>query len=326
MTRKRQSVSMSLKEIFYKEKESCEIPFTHIEEGITNPSLKEIDEIYGAADVLSIKYSGIHQMNLKIISVIVPLIAFLFLLYDEVEQHWLIIACILLIAVLFFYYNISKKQNSHDKYLEYRLLAESLRAQYFLSKSGVEKKVSDILPWFIKKGVPWINEVLLELPDAQMNEKEPILDCWIRDQRMYHESALEKTRKQNERNNRIEKIVLCITILSYIATLIFEIYMFCYSPFDAVTANWNRAALKIIIGTMSVITIFLGNYYGKMSLSSKIDEHRRMVGLYEKAEKDIIENGEESEELILFLAREFLIENSTWYAHQKKNKPDFTVE
>ena len=45
--------------------------------------------------------------------------------------------------------------------------------------------------------------------------------------------------------------------------------------------------------------------------------------LYEKAERDIVQNeGVEDDELILRLAREFLIENSTWYAYQSKNKAE----
>lgn len=317
---------MNLKKSFFEEKESCELPLSHIEEGITDPALAEIDSLYGAADVLSIKYSQKHEGTLKVISIIVPLITFLFLLYDEAELHWLILVCILLIIILYAYYKHIKKQHAHDKYLEYRVLAEALRAQYFLTKAGVKQQVSDILPWFIKKGIPWIDEILMNLAKPETNEKKPILDCWIRDQMHYHEGAFMKSKRQKDRDDRIERIVLLITIAFYIATLVFEVYMFLYSPFSEVTANWNRAALKIIIGTMSVITIFLGNYYGKMSLSSKIEEHRRMSMLYEKAENEILQKREETEELIIFLAREFLIENATWYAHQKKNKPDFVVE
>ena len=47
-----------------------------------------------------------------------------------------------------------------------------------------------------------------------------------------------------------------------------------------------------------------------MSLSNTIEDHKRMIALYTKAEENILENGE-SEELIPTLAREFLIENST---------------
>lgn len=316
---------MNKKEIFYKDKENCNIPFTHITQDINDSSLKKIDELYGAADVLSIEYGKKHYRNIKMISIIAPLIAFFFLLYDEAEMHWLIVVCLVLILALFYLNKYAKKEKSHEKYLEYRVLAESLRVQHFISIANIKTHVSDILPWFTKTGIPWVYEVLLELPKVNVTEKKSIINCWIRDQIEYHRQSYIKSRKQKERDDKIEKIVLIITIIFYIATLIFELYMLLYSPFDSVAANWNRAALKIIIGTMSAVTIFLGNYYGKMSLSSKIEEHRRMEMLYEKAKNEILQKGE-TEELIVFLAREFLIENATWYAHQKKNKPSFTVE
>ena len=40
--------------------------------------------------------------------------------------------------------------------------------------------------------------------------------------------------------------------------------------------------------------------------------------------EQILRDGE-SEELLLFLARECLNENSTWYAYQSKNKPDMVI-
>ena len=86
-----------------------------------------------------------------------------------------------------------------------------------------------------------------------------------------------------------------------------------------------RSILKIVIGTMSAITLFSGSYYGKMSLSNTIEDHRRMAILYQRAENEILQKGE-TEELIIFLARESLIENSTWYSYQNKNNPDLTIE
>ena len=71
-----------------------------------------------------------------------------------------------------------------------------------------------------------------------------------------------------------------------------------------------RMILKIVLGTMSAVSLFTGSYYGKMSLSNTIDNHKRMISLYEKAENDVLQSYE-SEELLIFLAREFLIENST---------------
>ena len=129
-----------------------------------------------------------------------------------------------------------------------------------------------------------------------------------------------------KKNELYERISLIATIIFYAIALIFEILMIIYAPFDLETAHWIRAGLKIGVGTATAITIFLSNYYGKMSLSSKVDEHLRMFWLYQKAEHEIKVTKEENEEQILYLAEQCLIENTTWYSHQKKNTPDFAVE
>lgn len=100
----------------------------------------------------------------------------------------------------------------------------------------------------------------------------------------------------------------------------FEIYIYTNSAGN-IDVNAVRAILKIVVGTMSAITLFTGSYYGKMSLTNTIQDHKRMIALYNQAEMDIRENGEDKE-LLLSLAHEFLIENSTWYAYQSRNKPD----
>lgn len=76
---------MNKKEVFFRDKEECSEEFTHITGGITNPALKAIDELYGAADVLSIKNAVKHQRILLALSIIGTLITMGFLLYDEAE-------------------------------------------------------------------------------------------------------------------------------------------------------------------------------------------------------------------------------------------------
>ncbi len=315
-------ILMNKKEIFYQDKNNCKTPFTHIEEGITNPSLKAIDEIYGAADVLSIENAKKHQKILLILSVFGTLITLAFLLYDEAELHGLILACIIMIIFLFMIRRIAYNLDCHRKYIEYRVLAETLRVQYFLSIAGIKTQITDILPWFIKKGIPWIEEMLLTLPAVEIGEKKSILKCWIQDQKAYHDSAVIKSEKMKKRNNNVKYVVTAITIIAYIVTLIFELFIY-NNPSD-IDANIIRAILKIIVGTMSAMTIFTSSFYGKMSLTNIIEDHKRMSSLYEKTENEILQHGENEEEL-LELARECLIENSAWYSYQTKNKPDIII-
>lgn len=316
---------MIYKEEFDEERKECET-LTHIEEDITDSTLIEIDELYGAADVLSMNYAEMHHKRIRNISIIAPLIVFFFLLYEAAEQHWLIFVVTALIVLLYYVYRHPDDEKILEKYLEYRVLAESLRVQYFISKAGIKKHVVDILPWFTEIRIPLVKRVLSDLSSIETAKKESILDCWIRDQMKYHEGAHKKASKQEEKNERYERIALIATIAFYVIALIFEIIMIMYAPFDLETPHWIRAGLKIGVGTATAITIFLSNYYGKMSLSSKVEEHLRMYLLYQKVEHEIKQTRKESEEQIIYLAKQCLIENTVWYSHQKKNEADFAVE
>ena len=314
---------MNEKETFYREKEAYGGPLTHIMDGITDSPLKEIDTLYGAADVLSIRNAEKHRRILLMLSIAGTLLTLSFLLYDEVELHGLIIACGVMVLCLFFIRRTAERLECHRKYLQYRVLAESLRVQFFLSLAGLRTQVAEILPWSVRRGIPWIREVLAEIPQTACSSKQPILDCWVRDQKQYHQDALKNAEIKNQTDGRVARIVLLITIGAYVTALLFELAAGRYHVGSA-DADRIRVVLKITLGTMSAITLFMGNYYGKMSLSNRIDDHKRMIALYEKAEEEILKNGE-NENLLLFLAREFLNENSTWYAYQNKNKPDLVM-
>ena len=311
---------MNTKETFYQDKENCNIPFTHVMDEIPE-SLAAIDELYGAADVLSIYNAQLHQRIIFLISFIATILTISFLLYDEAELFGLIFACLAMIFSLSIINKISRRLECHKKYLEYRVLAETLRVQFFLSMAGITKPVSEILPWFIKKAIPFVEEILLTLPEVGTGEKRPIIDFWIRDQKSYHESALIKSINKDARNERITYIVLYATIIAYVFGVLFEIFVLNHYSLG-IDENFVRTILKIVMGTLSAITLFTGSYYGKMSLSEVIDDHKRMISLYEKVENEVLEVGE-TDELLLYLAHEFLIENSTWYSYQSKNKPEF---
>lgn len=315
--------SIDEKEAFFADRESCRLPLTHITDGAADPALDETDALFGAADVLSVKNAEKHRRILLALSAAGTLLTLAFLLYDEAEWHGLILACGVMILCLVLIRRLSARLDCHRRYLQYRVLAECLRVQYFLSLAGTGTRAADMLPWSVRRGIPWVEEILTELPLPEPEEKRPVLDCWIRDQKRYHEKALKRTESREKKDGRAAKAVLAVTLAAYVAALVFELVLLRRDP-GAANADTVRAVLKIVLGTMSAVTLFTGSYYGKMSLSNVIDDHKRMISLYETAEERILRDGE-SEELLLFLARECLNENSTWYAYQSKNKPDLVI-
>ena len=315
---------MNEREIFYKDKENNNIPPARItSREFEGASLKKIEELYGAADTLSILNAERHRRILWLLSAMGTLLTLAFLLYDEAEMHGLIIACGIMILCLFFVRRVAGRLECHRKYLQYRVLAECLRVQFYLSVAGAGTRVADILPWSVRKGIPWIEELLAEIPEDDTRERRPILDLWIREQKQYHRDALIKAELKERRDGRAAMIVPVVTIAVYFAALIFELFVYPRAA-GGMNAGVVRAVLKIVLGTMSAVTLFTESYYGKMSLPNVIEDHKRMIALYETAEERVLREGE-SEELLLFLSRECLDENSTWYAYQSKNKPGMVM-
>lgn len=327
---------MFTRAIFDEDKENCNLQLEHvemeIEEENIDPELKEIDELYGYADALSKDYAKKHFKSIRHISILGPAIVVSFLLYDELEAHFLILPCLILVGLLLYIYFDSQKKRYHEKYIEYRVFAETLRLQYFVSIAGLEKNVSEFLPWFIKIGNAWIKESLEKFGAPQIKPAKTIIDRLIRPQLNYHENAKIDSKQEHEKNNYYQNIVIILTGLAYLVVFVFEFGIIYFIPFDMFTLYWIRAGFKIFVGFMSAFALFLANYYGKKSLSSKSEEHRRMELLYRDIDGEIIDNKDkgignegETKEIIEELAREFLIENATWYAHQKKNSPEIAI-
>ena len=313
---------MDPKAIFFREKSACSGSQTHIMDGAEGAMLSDIDQLFGAADVLSVQNARRHRRLLFLLAVTGTLLTLTFLLYDEAELHNLIFACGAMILCLFLIHRVGGRSECHRKHLEYRVLAECLRVQFFLTYAGLPTRVSEIMPWSIRKGIPWVRKVLEEIPAGEAGERRSVLDPWIRQQRSYHEAALKKAEATSARDSRTSRIVLLITIAAYFAALLYELAV--YRSLAGAHADLIRAVLKIILGTMSAAALFTGSYYGKMSLGNDIDDHGRMIDLYRTVEEEIARHGE-SEELLLFLAREFLNENSAWYAYQSKNTADIVM-
>ena len=308
---------------FYEDMEKYDGKITHIADDITDPQLQEIDRIYGYSSGLSRKNASKYRWTLILLSIVGGAITLVFLIYDQVSFHGLIFACGFLIFLLYIIHRVANNSSYHDKYLEYRVLAESLRVQYYIKRAGLDEDVIHLLPWSIKKGIPWILNVLLDLPKNYYNEPESIKDVWVIDQKNYHANALEKTKREDRNNNLFTKGVLIITILIYVVAILFEIAVMSNSIGD-INISGVYFWLKIAMGIMSVATIVIESYYGKLSLSNKINDHERMKELYQVTEVEMSLHGE-TEEIILDLAREFINENSTWYAYQSMNKPGIVI-
>lgn len=281
--------------------------------------------VYTAADLLSVKNAEKHRRTIASLSIAATLLTLAFLLYDEAFLYWMILLCLFLLGSLLFISKISKRLGSHRRYLDYRILAESLRVQGYLHKAGLKTEVAEILPWSVRQDLPWIRRALAVLAIGRTpDQPTSIRSIWIQDQKTYHEKALKRTKVKARHNDRIVLVALICMVLTYLITAIFEaVWGGLFSGKPGIPPEqlelW-RSILKILMGTLSAATLFAGNYYGSLSLEETAADHRRMIELYAQADEKILTQGE-APNLLIELAKEELGENSRWFAYQSMNKP-----
>ena len=85
-----------------------------------------------------------------------------------------------------------------------------------------------------------------------------------------------------------------------------------------------RTLLKILLGTISAVTLFIANFYGRLSLPRTMSDHRKMERFFARMSEQLERQGQ-TETLLCVLAREELAENGNWCSYQRDNKPDISL-
>ena len=174
----------------------------------------------------------------------------------------------------------------------------------------------------------WILCAICAINGAPQPEiQRDIRNFWVEEQREYHRKAVKKTPGQMEKHDRILGTAMKISILIYAAALVYEFAFGGLAIRPLLTLNDpenGRTLLKIVLGTLSAGTLFMANYYGKMSLRRVTSDHEKMVKFFDKAAEQLDRYGQ-NEHLLEALAREELAENGNWCSFQRDNTPELNL-
>ena len=275
--------------------------------------LDRIETLYAKADALSVRFARQYRRILAALALISTVITVAFLLYDEAELHWMILLCGIMLLLAWLVQRYGKRTVCHRRYLEYRMLAEGLRVQAYLRYAGRKTSVADILPWSEQAETGWVAAALQVLcigaaPYGSHGIREP----WVMQQYRYHRQSV--------------TAALLFSILLYLAAVVFELFWGGLLPsFGHISdAERYRTIAKLLLGGISAATLFISNYYGRLSLSRVAADHRKMERFYAVI-LDRIDRYGETDELLALLAREELIENGNWFSYQQDNTADFSL-
>ena len=294
----------------------------------TGTALWRMDQVSLAAGRLSRRYAGIYRKLLARLAVASTVLTLAFLLYDEAEATWMILICGAMLAAAMVFQFIAKRSDCLRRYVEYRSLAECLRVESFLYYAGSRVRASELLPWTEQAETVWVLNALCAFEIGPEPESaHDIRRCWVGSQRDYHISARKKAARDLLLSERVVHTALLLSVLLYLSAVGFELLCggLIFRPGIHVdNVELFRTVLKILLGVFSAATLFISNYYGKLSLERKQSDHEKMARFYAVMADQLDWRGQE-EALLEQIAREELIENGNWCSYQRDNTPDFSL-
>ena len=190
-------------------------------------------------------------------------------------------------------------------------------------------QASELLTWTQQEETAWIKDALCALSvGSHSGRPHDILECWVEDQRRYHAGAHNKAERSADTSGRVVGTALIVSVGLYVSALLFELLfggeLGLRPVADVGNVETYRTWLKIVLGGISAVTLFVANYYGKLSLSRQLSDHDKMARFYGEVAEQIRRRGQ-TDEVLTVLAREELIENGNWCSYQRDNTPDFSL-
>lgn len=181
------------------------------------------------ADLLALRYqnrymeagSAIYALAAAAVATVTIQVLFFPLLF---ELLWFEVAEIALILILLW---ASHRGEWHHKWLDFRFLAERLRAALFLSVAGIECKLPTPPPHLALSHRPddWMVKAFLTIWDSRPqadSERENMFDplkiflltAWIKDQLTFYDRASERHRRRHTRLARIGVVLFALTLVA----------------------------------------------------------------------------------------------------------------
>ncbi|NMD37560.1 MAG: hypothetical protein GYA87_02630 [Christensenellaceae bacterium] len=304
--------------------------------------LNSFDALHCEADGLSLYFQKRYLKALKSFSTFGVLLVLFFLLYDELENKHFLLAYGLIILLYFPAFIFSQKKDIHMKYIQYRMLAETMRVQFYVLAAGLNDNISNAFTWTQKLDCIWIKRavsaLLIGSPDTVDIPEELIMENLIDGQFEYHTKAFNRNIRKHSKSENIARSMLLSSFVLFVFVFIMEFFF--ESCLDQQVANgpltaffiqfsgqefiW-RSLLKVLLGVVSAIAALGSNYYGKLSLERKSIDHKKMALLYETAKKQFEGGCIDKKHLFRELAQEEVIENGNWYSYCRENLLPFSL-
>jgi hypothetical protein len=274
---------------------------------------KFVSYVYAEADTLAIKYKRKWSYYNTILIVVGVMTTLIFVSYFLMNSNYLLLfygILFTLFAILFKFLNIFHKY--HQKYVEYRVLAEGLRILFFMRLAGLHEDPED---YYLKKhriNFRWGREIIrsANIFDPQPEpDFQTIGEYWIKPENDYYKKNADEN---NRRSITYKKLSLAFFISSILVILITITLKF-------LNIGDHFIILIALIIIFPVVSGAFETYISRNAFTYNSKQYTIMKDIFERAEDKLRELGISNEEnikekqsVIRELMKEAIRENADW--------------
>ncbi len=285
---------------------------------------REIAALYRLVDGLASRYQRFALGALRLAFACMVLAGLSFIIYaDLADQELMIYPYLLFVAAVVMIFFIDRRRGWHRKHLDYRVLAEGLRVQFFWSIAGVlmENPSRFSHDSFLKRQdleLGWIRNIMRyagRSADAAAHDKSDadiatVVRWWVDHQMEYYQR---KAQDRGLRHLRTRALNASAYALLLIVALVLAFY-----PWQ-LQAPWSNV-LVALMGLLPLIATLRQNYAHRTAEHELIMQYSYTHRLFANARRllSTAETLEDKREILRALGEAQLDENGQWLLRQRE--------
>jgi hypothetical protein len=290
--------------------------------------LNYIDVEYGKADALAVHFQRRSDRLFKYFSLSTVAMAVAFLSYERISETPMLLYSYLLFLVSGMgLYLVLHGKRWFGRHLMYRVIAETLRAKFFLRLSGADDLVNarevlvlsgiDRFHGFglVSCVVKSVEPLIAKRPEPSSAETAWIEKMWIQSQESYFVHKVGRFQRNSARIGRLKKLVF-VVILVVIMALVAA------SDFLHHTQVGMGITLKnLLIFCMGLIAVLFGVwelYQNKMATRELLWQYRNQLNHFSRARLQLARatSANRRREIFAELGKDSLMESYLWTIHR----------
>ncbi|KGJ98457.1 hypothetical protein [Thalassotalea sp. ND16A] len=294
-------------------------------------TLKHLDEEFLKADAVALANQKRSDGQFKLFSLMAAAMGLLFLVYAKITaSKILLIGYLLLFALGWYLFKGSTKNKWFTRHLTARVLAETLRTQFYLvliNKSNPVRttKLMNMSGVSQFSGASWLKQVIMSqqsmlVPQEQSNSQQEynmnfVCQHWLTEQAHYFQA---KIRNLSAHHHKLEKIKSLLFSASAMATIV--LILFKYQLVEIVLFAHVDAKIFTVL-LMGLLPFWLGVweiYQNKMAVKELLWQYRNQSMVFNQAQQQIEHAStlKQKAEVLSHLAERSIMENYIWIIHR----------